>query len=68
MKTKDKIKPHITSGESQIAINKKWAAIITVVVVTFVVGIGWMYQVVATARPVSAEYAKQHNLKVPEQQ
>lgn len=55
------------SGESQITINKKWVAIITAVVVAFVVGVGWMYQVVATARPVSAEYAKEHNLKIPDQ-
>lgn len=55
------------SGESQITVNKKWVAIVTAVVVAFVAGVGWMYQVVATARPISAEYAKEHNLKVPDQ-
>lgn len=60
-------KPIKINGESQVTINKKWVAIITAVVVVFVIGVGWMYQVVATARPISAEYAKQHNLKVPEQ-
>ena len=55
------------TGVSQITISKKWFAIITAVVVVFVIGVGWMYQVVATARPISAEYAKQHNLKVPDQ-
>lgn len=53
----------VITGESQITINKKWVAIIVGIVVVFVVSVGWMYQVVATARPVSAEYAKQHPLK-----
>lgn len=55
------------TGESQITVSKKWVAIITAVVVAFTVGVGWMYQVVATARPISAEYAKEHNLKAPDQ-
>lgn len=52
-------KPVIT-GEPQITVNKKWVGIIVGVTVVFVVVVGWMYQVTATARPVSAEYVKAH--------
>jgi hypothetical protein len=51
------------TGVSQITISKKWVAIITVLIVVFTVGVGWMFQVSAVARPVSAEYAKQHPLR-----
>ncbi len=45
---------HIT-GESQITINKKVVAIVVAAVILFVGGIGWMYQVTATARPATVE-------------
>lgn len=51
------------TGVSQITINKKWIGIITAMIVVFTVGVGWMFQVSAVARPVSAEYAKQHPLR-----
>ena len=51
------------TGVSQITINKKWIGIITALIVVFTVGVGWMFQVSAVARPVSAEYAKQHPLR-----
>lgn len=51
------------TGVSQITINKKWIGIITAMIVVLTVGIGWMFQVSAVARPVSAEYAKQHPLR-----
>ncbi len=51
------------SGVSQITISKKWIAIVAGIVVVFTVGIGWMFQVTAVARPVSAEYAKEHPRK-----
>lgn len=41
------------TGESQIKIDKKWVAIILAIVVVFVGGVGWMYQVTATARPAT---------------
>jgi len=53
----------VITGESQIAINKKWVGIIVAILVVFTVGVGWMFQITATARPVSAEYAKEHPLK-----
>lgn len=59
----DKDRKVVITGESQITISKKWVGIIVGIVVVFIVSVGWMYQVVATARPVSAEYAKQHPLK-----
>lgn len=59
----DKDRKVAITGKSQITISKKWVGIIVGIVFVFVVGVGWMYQVVATARPVSAEYAKQHPLK-----
>ena len=57
-----KQKPVIT-GESQITISKKWIAIVVGIVVVFTVGVGWMFQITAVARPVTTEYAKQHSLK-----
>ena len=51
------------TGVSQITISKKWVAVITAIIVVFTVGVGWMFQVSAVARPVSAEYAKQHPLR-----
>jgi len=56
----DRNEAAVIPGESQITINKKWVAIVVATVVLFVLGVGWMYQVVATARPVSAEYLKEH--------
>ena len=53
----------VISGESQITVNKKWVGIITAILVVFVVGVGWMYQVTAMARPVSAQYAAEHPRK-----
>ena len=50
----------VITGESQITINKKWVLIIVGIVVVFTVSVGWMYQVVATARPVTAEYLEAH--------
>ncbi|MEG3618066.1 hypothetical protein V5T82_06340 [Magnetovibrio sp. PR-2] len=44
---------HISTGESQISINKTWVAIVVVGVCLFVGGVGWMYQVTATARPAT---------------
>jgi len=41
----------IVTGHSQITVNKKWVAIIVAIVVVFTVGVGWMYQITATARP-----------------
>lgn len=58
-----KEKKLVITGVSQITINKKWIGIITVVLVVFTAGVGWMFQVSAVARPVSAEYAKQHPLR-----
>lgn len=46
---------HISSGESQVTINKTWVAIIVVGLVVFVGAIGWMYQVTATARPATVQ-------------
>lgn len=46
---------HISTGESQVTINKTWVAIIVVGLVVFVGGIGWMYQVTATARPATVQ-------------
>lgn len=43
------------SGVSQITINKKWVAIIIAILVVFVGGVGWMYQVTATARPATVK-------------
>lgn len=59
----DKEKKLVVTGESQITVNKKWVAIIIALIVVFTAGTGWMFKVSATARPVSAEYAKQHPLK-----
>ena len=59
----DKEKKLVVTGVSQITISRKWVAIIVGIVVVFTVGVGWMFQISATARPVSAEYAKQHPLK-----
>lgn len=53
----------VVTGVSQITISKKWVGIIAAVIVVFTVGVGWMFQVTAVARPVSAEYAKQHPLR-----
>jgi len=44
---------HQITGVSQITVNKKWVAIIVAIVVVFTVGVGWMYQVTATARPAT---------------
>ena len=44
----------VITGESQITINKKWVAIIVAIVVVFTLGVGWMYQITATARPATA--------------
>ena len=44
---------HISTGESQITINKKVVAIVVLAIVLFVGGIGWMYQVTAIARPAT---------------
>lgn len=59
----DKEKKLVVTGVSQITISKKWAGIIVAIVVVFTVGVGWMFQISATARPVSAEYAKEHPRK-----
>jgi len=40
-------------GQSQITINKTWIAIIAGILVTFTVGVGWMYMTVATSRPAT---------------
>ena len=53
----------VITGESQITINKKWVGIIVAILVVFTAGVGWMFQITATARPVSAEYAKEHPLR-----
>ena len=53
----------VIPGQSQITINKKWVGIIVATLVIFVVGVGWMYQVVATARPLSAQYLQEHPRK-----
>jgi hypothetical protein len=53
----------VVTGVSQITINKKWVGIIVSILLVAIVGIGWMFKIVATARPVSAEYAKQHPLR-----
>lgn len=59
----DEEKKLVVTGVSQITISKKWVAIIVGIVVVFTVGVGWMFQITAVARPVSAEYAKEHPLK-----
>lgn len=49
-------KPEIKiTGESQITVNKKWVAIIVAILLVFTAGVGWMYQVTATARPVTTQ-------------
>lgn len=53
----------VITGQSQITVNRKWVSIIVGIVVVFTVSVGWMYQVVATARPVSEEFAKAHPLQ-----
>lgn len=52
----------VITGEPQITVNKKWVAIIVGIIVVFTVGVGWMYQVIATARPLTVEYAKERPL------
>ncbi|MCW8915451.1 MAG: hypothetical protein OQK24_06295 [Magnetovibrio sp.] len=42
---------HISTGESQISINKKWVVIIIAIVVVFVVGVGGMFHYTAVSRP-----------------
>lgn len=59
----DEEKKLVVTGVSQITISKKWVAIIVGTLVVFTLGVGWMFQITATARPVSAEYAKEHPLK-----
>lgn len=54
---------HVVTGVSQITISKKWVAICIAILVAFTAVAGWMFQITATARPVSAEYAKEHQLK-----
>ena len=53
----------VITGVSQINISKKWIAICVGIIVTFTAITGWMFYISATARPVSAEYAKEHPLK-----
>ena len=50
----DKPEVNIT-GQSQITVNKKIVAIVVAAVLLFVGGIGWMYQITATARPVTTQ-------------
>ena len=59
----DEHREHVVTGVSQITINKKWVAICIAIIVVFTTVTGWMFQITATARPVSAEYAKEHPLK-----
>ncbi len=51
------------TGVSQITISKKWIAICVALVTVFTAVSGAMFYVTATARPVSAEFAKEHPLK-----
>lgn len=59
----DEHREHVVTGVSQIKISKKWIAICIAIIVAFTAVTGWMFQITATARPVSAEYAKEHPLK-----
>ena len=59
----DKDRKLVVTGVSQITISKKWIAICVGIMVVFTVVTSAMFYVSATARPVSAEYAKQHPLK-----
>lgn len=53
----------VVTGVSQITISKKWVGIVVGILAVFSVGVGWMFQITAVARPVSAEYAKEHPLR-----
>ena len=59
----DNNKKLVITGVSHITISKKWIAICVALVTVFTAVSGAMFYITATARPVSAEYAKQHPLK-----
>lgn len=59
----DEHRKHVVTGVSQITISKKWVAICIAIMVVFTAVAGWMFQITATARPVTAEYAKEQLLK-----
>ncbi len=46
---------HISTGQSQITINKIWVAIVVVIVLVFSAAVGAMFYVTATARPPTVE-------------
>lgn len=60
---KDTQQKPVMPGASQITVNKKWVGIIVAATVVFTGVMGWMLGVTSTARPLSAEYLKDHPRK-----